>query len=70
MIVLACGAFMFTAVVACSSRSPEVDNFRNVLYVGDWTHYSQGLEPQNLPYEDLTHLVYSFGNITESKGTA
>jgi len=61
---------LITAVVGSPSNETALNKFRNVVYVGDWTYYSQGLEPQKLPYGDITHLVYSFGNISEADGEA
>lgn len=62
--------FMFRPVIASPANPSGLNEFRNILYVGDWTHYQQGMDPQKLPYGDITHLIYSFGNITEDTGEA
>lgn len=45
-----------------------LNGFRNVLYVGDWTVYPTlgALDPQKHPFDNMTHLKYSFGNVREN----
>lgn len=60
---------MISALLVCATNVLGYDEFRNVLYVGDWTIYSQKLSPKDIPYNDTTHLVYAFANFT-TNGTA
>lgn len=58
-----------SALLVCTTNALGYNEFRNVLYVGDWTIYSKGLKPKDIPYNDFTHLIYAFGNFS-SDGTA
>ncbi|EHK21531.1 glycoside hydrolase family 18 protein [Trichoderma virens Gv29-8] len=48
-----------------SSRKGYSESFRrkNVVYFTDWSIYGAGFLPQNLPADDITHLLYAFAGI-------
>ncbi|KAL7929032.1 glycoside hydrolase family 18 protein [Trichoderma chlorosporum] len=48
-----------------SSRKGFSSSFKrkNVVYFTDWSIYAAGFLPQNLPADDITHLLYAFAGI-------
>ncbi|KFY68430.1 hypothetical protein V496_01052 [Pseudogymnoascus sp. VKM F-4515 (FW-2607)] len=45
----------------------STNRFRTVAYFASWSTY-KNFTPQELPYQDLTHVLYAFAAINESTG--
>ncbi|GAA5980699.1 hypothetical protein JCM5350_006356 [Sporobolomyces pararoseus] len=51
-----------------SSSIPRPNGKVNVGYFTNWGIYGRNYKPQQIPAQDLTHILYSFANLKEETG--
>lgn len=46
-----------------NGSTPMNGQHRNVLYVTNWSIYGAGYNPDNIPIDKITHVLYAFADI-------